>query len=142
MIIEKIVSQLNAKSYALQPESALLTDEEKAFLDVYAPDKTLIVYGTLAPGRPNHSVVADIAGMWHKVVIKGTLIEEGWGAAQGYPVFTPDAQGWPIEAYVLRSVDLAAHWLRLDDFEGDGYRRILAVYELKDVGHIYALDKP
>ncbi len=53
-------------------------------------DEHLVVYGTLAPGRPNHHVVADIAGRWFTGWVEGDLHDHGWGAADGYP-----AMAWP-----------------------------------------------
>jgi len=37
----------------------------------------LFIYGTLAPGRPNHHVVEDIPGNWEEATLKGTLLNEG-----------------------------------------------------------------
>ena len=41
----------------------------------------LFVYGTLAPGRPNEHILADVAGEWEPASVTGRLLEEGWGAA-------------------------------------------------------------
>jgi hypothetical protein len=43
------------------------------------------VYGALAPGRPNEHVLADVPGEWEPGTVRGTLLQEGWGAAEGYP---------------------------------------------------------
>jgi gamma-glutamylcyclotransferase (GGCT)/AIG2-like uncharacterized protein YtfP len=45
----------------------------------------LFVYGTLAPGRPNEHILANVAGEWEPASVTGRLLEEGWGAAAGYP---------------------------------------------------------
>ena len=45
----------------------------------------LFVYGTLAPGRPNAHVLADVPGTWESATVRGTLVQDGWGAAAGYP---------------------------------------------------------
>jgi hypothetical protein len=49
-----------------------------------------------------------------------------------------------IEAYILFSDELVDNWSSLDEFEGDGYKRILAKFELENgevgVGNIYALN--
>ena len=37
----------------------------------------LFVYGTLAPGKPNHHVISDVAGEWENATVKGTLVNEG-----------------------------------------------------------------
>jgi gamma-glutamylcyclotransferase (GGCT)/AIG2-like uncharacterized protein YtfP len=86
----------------------------------------LATYGSLAPGRPNHHHLADLRGRWFPGEVRGRLVEEGWGAPLGYPALVLDPDGPVVEVQVLESDDLAAHWARLDDFEGPGYRRVLA----------------
>jgi hypothetical protein len=44
----------------------------------------LAVYGTLAPGRPNHHVVAPLGGEWADGFVEGELSPVGWGATLGY----------------------------------------------------------
>lgn len=83
----------------------------------------LAVYGTLAPGRPNAHVMADIEGTWTPGIVRGTRCDVGWGAAMGYPGITLD-DGGDVECVLFESRDLPAHWPRLDDFEGPGYRRV------------------
>ncbi len=51
----------------------------------------LFVYGTLAPGRPNEHILADVPGTWQSAIVFGTLIDEGWGAELGYPGIIPNA---------------------------------------------------
>ena len=92
----------------------------------------LFVYGTLAPGRPNAHVLADVAGTWEPASVTGTLYAEGWGAAQGYPGIVLDANGDTVGGLVFRSDELAQHWARLDAFEGDGYERVLTNARLAD----------
>lgn len=84
----------------------------------------LAVYGTLAPGRPNHHQLDELDGTWSTGQVHGTLIEAGWGAGLGYPALALDPHGPPVEVSVFESGDLPAHWPRLDDFEGSGYRRV------------------
>ena len=86
---------------------------------------TLAVYGTLAPGRPNHHVVAPLGGEWTEGLIEGDLLPLGWGADLGYPGFRPRAGGDAIAVQVLTAPLLARAWPNLDRFEGPGYRRIL-----------------
>ncbi len=103
----------------------------------------LFVYGTLAPGRPNEHILASVPGTWEPASVTGTLREEGWGAALGFPGLDLDAQGETIKGFVFSSEQLAEHWARLDEFEGDAYRRILADVRLGDgqtvKAHLYAL---
>ncbi len=44
----------------------------------------LFIYGSLAPGCPNHHVVSHIKGNWVEGKVRGRLVEEGWGAALGF----------------------------------------------------------
>ena len=84
----------------------------------------LFVYGTLAPGRPNHDVLADISGSWASATLKGRLLQEGWGAKQGCPGIVPTEDGEDVAGHLLTSSQLDRHWPRLDAFEGGGYRRV------------------
>lgn len=87
--------------------------------------RALAVYGTLAPGRPNHHVIAPLGGEWTDGVVEGELSPAGWGATLGYPAFRPQAGGDAVPVRVLTSARLPEAWWRLDAFEGPEYRRIL-----------------
>lgn len=93
--------------------------------------ENLFVYGTLAPGRPNEHVLAVIRGTWRPAAVAGALAERGWGAAQGYPGIILGGEG-RVEGVVLSSDELAEHWDRLDEFEGDEYRRVPVEARLED----------
>ena len=56
---------------------------------LFRTSHTLAVYGTLAPGQPNHHVVEPFEGEWTDGLIEGDLLPAGWGAALGYPGFRP-----------------------------------------------------
>jgi gamma-glutamylcyclotransferase (GGCT)/AIG2-like uncharacterized protein YtfP len=92
---------------------------------LFRTSHTLAVYGTLAPGQPNHHVVAPLRGEWTDGLIEGDLLPVGWGAALGYPGFRPRVGGDAVAVQVLRAPLLATAWPDLDRFEGPGYRRIL-----------------
>lgn len=92
----------------------------------------LFVYGTLAPGRPNEHVLADVPGEWEPATVTGTLFQEGWGEAAGYPGIVLDEHGGEVEGFLFSSESLAEHWDRLDEFEGEGYERVLTTVKLKD----------
>ncbi len=92
----------------------------------------LFVYGTLAPGRPNEHMLADVSGRWEPASVRGTLRQEGWGAAVGFPGIVLDECGDEIHGLIFSSDQLATHWPRLDQFEGDGYERVLTVAKLSD----------
>lgn len=91
----------------------------------FGVSRTLAVYGTLAPERPNHHVIAPLGGEWTAGVIEGELSPEGWGATLGYPAFRPRVGGPAIAVQVLISPALPTAWPALDQFEGSEYRRIL-----------------
>ena len=92
---------------------------------LFRTSHTLAVYGTLAPGRPNHHVVAPLGGEWTDGLIEGDLLPVGWGAALGYPGFRPRVGGDAVAVQVLTAPSLATAWPTLDRFEGPGYQRIL-----------------
>ena len=92
----------------------------------------IFVYGTLAPGRPNEHVLADVPGVWEPATVIGTLLPEGWDAAAGYPGIVLDEHGGEVEGLLFSSESLGEHWARLDEFEGEGYERVLIPAKLKD----------
>ena len=92
----------------------------------------LFVYGTLAPGRPNEHVLSDVPGEWEAGTVNGTLVHDGWGAAASYPGIVLDEHGGEVEGFLFSSNSLAEHWARLDDFEGEGYERVLTIVKLKE----------
>jgi gamma-glutamylcyclotransferase (GGCT)/AIG2-like uncharacterized protein YtfP len=83
----------------------------------------LAVYGSLAPGRPNHHQLHGLVGRWIEGTVRGRLRHEGWGADLGYPGLVLDPGGSTVGVQLLDSPDLPDHWARLDEFEGSGYRR-------------------
>ena len=87
-------------------------------------DMRLATYGTLAPGRQNHSQLAGLSGRWRVGHVRGSLIDAGWGAELGFPALVLDPDGATIEVSVFESRALVDHWQRLDAFEGPGYRRV------------------
>jgi gamma-glutamylcyclotransferase (GGCT)/AIG2-like uncharacterized protein YtfP len=151
MKIDTLIKQLNIKITSLgkdvdKIDKADLTTNEEQFLNEYKPQNSIIVYGTLAPNKPNHSKIEHINGRWSKGIIKGKLVEEGWGAELGYFGFKHSSidEQENIEAYILFSDELINNWTYLDEFEGNGYRRMLAKFELENgefgVGNIYAIN--
>jgi gamma-glutamylcyclotransferase (GGCT)/AIG2-like uncharacterized protein YtfP len=88
------------------------------------PRHRLATYGSLAPGRPNHHQLDGLKGRWSRGHVHGRLVDAGWGAGLGYPALVLDSDAVAVEVDVFESADLPAHWSRLDDFEGPGYRRV------------------
>lgn len=95
----------------------------------------LFVYGTLAPGRANAHILAGVPGTWEPATVRGRLYADGWGAALGYPGLVLDGAGAEVDGLVFTSDALLEHWPRLDEFEGEGYRRVPTVATLRD-GHV------
>ena len=102
----------------------------------------LAVYGTLAPGRPNHGQLAHLPGRWFDGVVRGRLHDAGWGADLGFPGLVLDDEGDDIAVQIFEAESLRTEWPRLDAFEGSGYRRV-AVHVRTSSGaveaHIYVL---
>ena len=92
----------------------------------------LFVYGTLAPGRPNEHLLSDVPGSWETATVKGILLQDGWGAAAGYPGIVLNEHGDEVHGFVFASERLAEHWSKLDEFEGEEYERVLTKAKLKD----------
>ncbi len=128
-------------------DDSRFTEIEKDFFKKFKPECSLIIYGSLAPNRPNHSVIEHINGKYQKVKIKGKLEKKGWGAELGFLGFrhASSEEQIEIEGIVLFSEELVENWQLLDDFEGEEYRRILAKYESDTgeigVGNIYAINE-
>jgi len=105
----------------------------------------LFVYGTLAPGRANHKVLSSIPGSWEAATLKGTLLQEGWGAAMGCPGIIPTEDGDVVAGYVFSSEHLADHWPRLDALEGGEYERVSVTVRVggtHDIeAYVYALNR-
>ena len=105
----------------------------------------LFVYGTLAPGRPNEHVLADIPGRWEPATVRGKLLQEGWGAKDGYPGIVLDETGEAVQGFLFSSDALAEHLPRLDAFEGSGYERVIASVQLDGAvaeAYIFVLSRP
>jgi gamma-glutamylcyclotransferase (GGCT)/AIG2-like uncharacterized protein YtfP len=117
---------------------------EGALEALFSASKHLIVYGSLAPGGPNHGLVSELPGEWMEGWVTGELLERGWSAAMSYPALRWCPEGPEISASLLISPDLPNHWRRFDEFEGLEYNRILAPFWSSDgrvlVGNLYAME--
>lgn len=101
------------------------SDAEQQLNAVFETNKTLAVYGTLAPGLQNYHIVEPLGGEWTEGSIEGDLQPTGWGATLGYPAFRPRVGGPILKIRILKSELLAKDWARVDEFEGPEYKRIL-----------------
>ena len=92
----------------------------------------LFVYGTLVPGGPNEHVLSGMGGTWEAGTVTGIVHQEGWGAAKGYPGIILDKHGNDVQGFLFSSEKLSDHWARLDEFEGEGYVRVLTEVTLEN----------
>ncbi len=92
----------------------------------------LFIYGSLQPGGPNEHVLTDIGGEFAPAVIHGQLIEQGWGAALGYPGLVLGQGEDEIHGHVFTSPCLHQHWATLDEFEGPEYSRVVSTVTLTE----------
>lgn len=103
----------------------------------------LFIYGSLQPGGPNEKILSAIGGEWETAIIRGKLLEAGWGANMGYPGLVIDEGGVDVHGHVFASSNLSAIWAYLDEFEGDEYTRVIASVMLpggEEVqAHVYVL---
>jgi gamma-glutamylcyclotransferase (GGCT)/AIG2-like uncharacterized protein YtfP len=90
------------------------------------PARKFVVYGTLAPGQPNHHVIEGIAGNWIDCIVRGSVRIEC-----DLPVFTWHPSGPAVQAQLFISADLPQSWSRIDAFEGSVYRRHLIPAKLE-----------
>src|SRR5918993_5755514 len=127
--VRRLVAAANAARWRHDASgSAVVSDgrrAERQLDDLFRTSHTLVVYGTLAPGQPNHHIVAPLRGEWTDGLIEGDLLPVGWGAALGYPGFRPRVGGDAVAVQGLIASSLAAAWATLDRFEGPEYQRIL-----------------
>ena len=130
--LDNVADLISVANATREPSDALTRDAgklagdaESRLEDLFGVSCTLAVYGSLAPGRENHHVVAPLGGEWTEGVVEGDFAAEGWGATLGYPALRPRVGGAAVSVHVLNSPALAAAWPALDAFEGVEYRRIL-----------------
>ena len=74
----------------------------------------LIVYGSLAPGAPNHARIATLGGPWERGWVEGDREQVGWGAELGYPALRWTVVGvGPVRGIRLIPMRTAmARWLQ------------------------------
>lgn len=116
---------------------------EAFFGSRFGADRRLAVYGSLAPGEPNHGQLAPLAGEWVSgLAVRGHLLAAGWADGLGYPALRWSPAGPSVPVELLVSADLPRHWDRLDRFEGSDYLRILVPLfkagRVVEVANLYA----
>ena len=104
----------------------------------------LFVYGTLAPGESNEHFLRVVKGNWQKAYVNGELYKNGIGPTQGYPALLLDKNACSVQGLLFSSEQLPSLWHMLDEFEGEGYLRVICKARLEDNStidaYIYALD--
>lgn len=140
--LARVLERINAVRRRV-PASGWNGADEEGIESLFLPSQKLAVYGSLAPGRQNHSVLESLGGRWADGFVRGQLHAFGWGANLGYPGFRWDPQGDTVPINVLSSGALMSEWIYLDHFEGEQYVRILVPVEngsgVFAVANLYAL---
>jgi gamma-glutamylcyclotransferase (GGCT)/AIG2-like uncharacterized protein YtfP len=88
-------------------------------------DTRLATYGTLSPGQVNHHQLAGLQGRWRQGTVRGRLHSVGWAATLGYPGLVLDSTAPLVDVHLFESLELPDHWVRLDEFEGAEYERVV-----------------
>jgi len=111
------------------------------------PERRLAVYGTLAPGGPNHDLLAGLGGRWERGSVEGEIVRVGWGEDRRLRALVPRRGAGCAAVWLLEADGLTGRWAALDDFEGPAYRRALVVVQPEGlrpprVAHAYVLGLP
>jgi gamma-glutamylcyclotransferase (GGCT)/AIG2-like uncharacterized protein YtfP len=132
--VERLLRSVNEKRHGTGAE--VTTADDEAWLEtLFQPFERLAVYGSLAPGQPNHHLLVPLGGEWIEGYVEGELHAMGWGAAQGSPALRWRSGGAKVHVHVLISSALPETWAQLDAFEGADYRRSLVpVYSAENSG--------
>lgn len=135
------IDEINRALLRLNKEPAEHSEAHRLISAMFQPQHRLVVYGSLAPGEPNHHQLDGVPGVWEPGVVYGVLHDRGWGARIGYPALDWQPDGPPVDVQLFSSEQLPGHWARLDQFEGKDYRRCLVPVfkngEFLTVGQVY-----
>ncbi len=99
------------------------------------PDYKLVVYGTLAPGEPNHFILEPPSGKWKDCQINGKIETQ-----DDFPFFKWSPSSPKIQVKLFKSESLPKKWQELDQFEGSHYRRHMVPVFVEDnweVAYVY-----
>ena len=144
-----LIAAAEAVASVLEGSPPDLSPHDEAFFAEFLghPNSRLAVYGSLAPGESNHSVIEDVSGEWAEGRVAGKMHDAGWGADHGYPglVWEPQSSnGVPVKLLTFSA--LGSTWQRLDAFEGGDYWRILVPVDGVNgetvIANIYAIRDP
>jgi gamma-glutamylcyclotransferase (GGCT)/AIG2-like uncharacterized protein YtfP len=145
MVTDEDLNNLLALINALRrgPSSRDLLELEAKIEARYQVSCKLAVYGSLAPGQPNHQILVDLRGEWEAGKVRGELHSHGWGMTMGFPAFRWMPEGEMIDIWLLISPELPEQWETLDRFEGPSYQRSIVPVETDTgftVANIYELN--
>lgn len=141
----ELISQANTARRRRPPgDSAPASPAEAELQRRYHTERRLAVYGSLAPGKLNHHIVAPAGGEWAAGLVTGVFSENGWGATHGFPGLRWSPGAADVRVSLLTSDALPERWADLDQFEGDDYMRILVPVTADDgrliaVANLYEL---
>jgi gamma-glutamylcyclotransferase (GGCT)/AIG2-like uncharacterized protein YtfP len=122
--LEALLERINVARHGAFPVDGA-AELEASIESRFRASCRLAVYGSLAPGKDNHHLLAGLGGDWSDGRVEGELYASGWGARHGFPGlrWIPGHPG--VTVRVLTADGLPDHWPILDEFEGTEYRRIL-----------------
>lgn len=69
-------------------------------------------------------MINRIAGEWCLGTVRGWRFEITWGPAEGFDGFIADGEGSVVPVELLVSDKLDKKWREVDEFHGEGYRRL------------------
>ena len=92
----------------------------------------LFVYGTLQKGKQHERILKKINGRWKKGFVNGKLLNLNSGSDYGYPGLKLDKKGSKIYGMIFQSKELKKYIKKIDEFEGNNYRRVISKVFLKD----------
>ena len=143
MVLNAVLRALNAARRGGRSGNPEWTD--RLAQAAFRASEHLIVYGSLAPGGPNHGRLAALGGTWARGWVEGRLEEAGWGPRSAFR-HSDGSLAAPGSGPLLRSAALPEHWAALDRFGGAGYQRILIPFYpergSRRVGYLYATAGP
>jgi gamma-glutamylcyclotransferase (GGCT)/AIG2-like uncharacterized protein YtfP len=96
-----------------------------------------VVYGTLAPGEPNHYFLEDIKGGWKDCQVSGKI-----KMYHDFPFFKWNPSSPRIQVNLFKSDSLPKIWDELDLFEGSYYRRHMIPAQVEgnwEIAYVYEI---
>ena len=94
--------------------------------------ENLFVYGTLQKGKQHQSILGKIKGKWKKGYVNGKLYNICSGPDYGYPGLKLDPKGFKIYGMIFQSKNLENYIEKIDEFEGNNYKRVISKVFLKN----------